>query len=276
MYYLPLGTSVPLFTPYEFRQEYFQDIQELKKLGFYSVDVSLENVGGYKHSMEKCSLVLEGALQAVLDAGLRLNGVHLPFSPAGNNITSYDDGVRAFCVAEFIDMIGLCNKYSPDFYIFHSMAGSSVEGVREKRKAVLQDTFAQLVSATKATVCLENMTGQGVPNTSLEAIEIVDKVQGGKICFDTNHVLEEQPHDAVLALGQRIATLHVSDHEFIKERHLMPLQGKIDWTKLIGALQRVGYHGVFNYELAMQEYGYTYSQIKDNYTKLFDDFSKKE
>ena len=55
----------------------------------------------------------------------------------------------------------------------------------------------------------------------------------------------------------------------------MPLQGKIDWLKLIGALEQVGYHGVFNYELSMKKYGYTYRQIKDNYKKLFDDFNKK-
>ena len=117
---------------------------------------------------------------------------------------------------------------------------------------------------------MENMTNSGVPNTSLEAIEIVDGVKSGKICFDTNHYLQEKPQDAILDLGQRIATLHVSDYNFVKEQHLMPRQGKIDWMQLIGALQQVKYNGVFNYEIAMSEYGYTYRQIKDNYLKLFD------
>lgn len=275
MYQLPLGTSVSLFSQEAKREEYFEDIQTIKKLGFYSVDLSLDNVGGYKHSMEKCSLALADALKAIVDSGLHLNAVHMPFGPF-NNITSYDDGVRAFAVSEFIDMFGLCDSYNPDFYVFHSMASSKLEGVREKRKAVLQSTFAQFVQATKATVCLENMTNQGVPNTSAEAIEIVDRVKGGKICFDTNHCLQEKPEDFILALGQRIATLHVSDYDFIKERHLMPLQGKIDWMKVIGALEKVGYQGVFNYEVSMKEYGYTYKQMKDNYTKLFADFNKKE
>lgn len=276
MYSLQLGTSVSLFSPVDYRKEYFQDIKEIKELGFYSVDLSLDEVGGYKNSMEKCTLALDDALKAIVDAGLKLNGVHLPFSAVGNNITSYDDGVRAFCVAEFIDMIGVCDWYKPDFYIFHSMASSPVEGVRERRKPFVQSTFSELVAATKATVCLENMTNRGVPNTSLEAIEIVDGVKGGKICFDTNHFLQEKPHDAILALGQRIATLHVSDYDFVKEQHLMPLQGNIDWLKLIGALEQVGYNGVFSYELAMKKYGYTYRQIKDNYMKLFDNFNKKD
>ena len=273
MYSLPLGTSVSLFSQVEHRKEYLQEIKEIKKLGFYSVDLSLDNVGGYKHSMEKCTLALGDAFKAILDAGLKLNGVHLPFGPF-NNITSYDDGVRAFAVAEFTDMIGFCDDYKPDFYIFHSMAGSPIQGVREKRKAIIQSTFSQFVVATKATVCMENMTNLGVPNTSWEAIELVDGVEGGKICFDTNHCLQEEPQDVILALGQRIATLHVSDYDFVKERHLMPLQGTIDWIKLIGALQRIGYHGVFNYEVAMGSYGYTYSQIKENYMKLFEDFNK--
>lgn len=272
MYQLPLGTSVSLFSQVAQRQEFFDDIQQIKKLGFYSVDVSLDNVGGYKHSMEKCSLALEDALKAVVDSGLRLNAVHMPFGPF-NNITSYDDGVRAFAVAEFIDMFGLCDRYNPDFYVFHSMAGSNVAGVREKRKAVLQNTFSKFVSATKATVCMENMTNQGVPNTSVEAIEIVDGVKGGKICFDTNHCLQEKPEDFILALGQRLATLHVSDYDFVKERHLIPLQGKIDWMKVIGALEKVGYQGVFNYEVSMSGYGYTYNELKDNYVKLFEQYN---
>lgn len=274
MYNLKLGTSIPLFSQFDFRKEYFEDIKEIKKLGFYSVDLSLENVGGYKNSMEKCSLAIGDALKAVLDSGLKLNGVHLPFGPF-NNITSCDDGVRAFAIAEFIDLIGICDRYQPDFYIFHSMAGSPIDGVREKRKPFVKTAFSQFVAATRATVCLENMTNQGVPNTSAETIEIVDEVKGGKVCFDTNHCLKEQPQDVILALGKRIATLHVSDYDFVKERHLMPLQGKIDWMKLIGALQQVGYKGVFNYEVSMNGYGYTYQQVKDNYTKLFDDFNKK-
>lgn len=274
MYNLRLGTSISLFSQTDFRKEYFQDIKNLKKLGFYSVDLSLDNVGGYKHSMEKCALALNDALKAILDSGLKLNGVHLPFGPF-NNITSYDDGVRAFAVAEFIDMIGICDAYKPDFYIFHSMAGSPIQGVREKRKQIIKSTFSEFVSATKSTVCMENMTNLGVPNTCLETIEIVDSVKGGRICFDTNHYLGELPQDAILALGKRIATLHVSDYNFIKEQHLMPMQGKIDWIKLIDALQQVGYNGVFSYELAMSQYGYTYSQIRDNYLKLFEDFNKK-
>ena len=274
MYNLKLGTSISLFSQTDYRKEFFQDIKDVKKLGFYSVDLSLDNVGGYKHSMEKCSLALNDALKAILDSGLKLNGVHLPFGPF-NNITSYDDGVRAFAISEFIDMIGVCDDYKPDFYIFHSMAGSAIQGVREKRKQTIKESFSKLVSSTKATVCMENMTNRGVPNTSLETIEIVDGVQGGKICFDTNHYLEEKPQDAILALGQRIATLHVSDYCFTEEQHLMPMQGKIDWMQLIGALQQVGYNGVFSYELAMSKYGYTYGQIKDNYLRLFEDFNKK-
>ena len=91
MYNLKLGTSVSLFSQTDYRKEYFQDIKDIKKLGFYSVDLSLDNVGGYKHSMEKCSLSLNDALKAIVDSGLILNGVHLPFGPF-NNITSYDDG----------------------------------------------------------------------------------------------------------------------------------------------------------------------------------------
>ena len=109
--------------------------------------------------------------------------------------------------------------------------------------------------------------------TREEALEIIKRadIKNLKICLDTNHFLKEKTEDAIMALGEEIKTLHVSDGDYINERHWLPGKGKIDWNAVIGALQKVGYEGVFNYEVDKQ----TAETIKENHKMLFDNYNKK-
>ena len=86
--------------------------------------------------------------------------------------------------------------------------------------------------------------------------------------MDVNHFLQENAEDGVLALGGRIVTTHISDHDYENERHWMPRAGKINWNALIGALETVGYTGVFNYESEG-----TLAEIKENFESLFAEYN---
>ena len=54
MYRLDLGTNIHLFQPDGLNKEFFNDLKEIKRQGFQSVEVSLGKVGGYKMNMEQC------------------------------------------------------------------------------------------------------------------------------------------------------------------------------------------------------------------------------
>ena len=90
-----------------------------------------------------------------------------------------------------------------------------------------------------------------------------------RICVDVNHFLQEKSEDGVLALGSRIITTHISDHDYIDERHRLPGQGSIDWMALIAAFEKIGYTGVFNYETLN-----TVAEVKENYDWLFSEYNK--
>jgi sugar phosphate isomerase/epimerase len=49
----------------------------------------------------------------------------------------------------------------------------------------------------------------------------------------------------------------------------MPGEGKIDWNALLGAFEKIGYKGAFNYELTAP-----LADIKENYEKLFTAYDK--
>lgn len=274
MYQLKLGTSIPFFDFHGIREAFYKEIEEIKKLGFYSVDLSLSGVGGYNNTMEKCIKTVDCALNTIKESGLKLNGIHLPFWRF-IYITSCDEDVRAWCMNEYRDLINVCNPYKPDFYIFHSKTNSSIEGVRKKRKPMLYKSFQEMTEMTDSVVCLENMIIASDPETSADAIEIINRVPKGKICADVNHFLLEKPEEALLKLGERVATLHISDNDGVSEKHWMPKQGVIDWINIIGALEKIGYNGVFNYEVDMNKFGYSFEDIKHNYEKLFEEYNKR-
>ena len=69
------------------------------------------------------------------------------------------------------------------------------------------------------------------------------------VCFDTNHLLKENPVDFIHKIGKRIITTHVSDYDFINERHWLPGEGGLDWQAILHALKDVGYSGMWLYEI---------------------------
>ena len=130
-----------------------------------------------------------------------------------------------------------------------------------------------MVASTKANVCMENMVAS-FPGTIPAMKEILEQVEGGKCCIDMNHFLHDKPEDAVYALKDWVTNIHVSDYDFVYEKHWMPKQGKNDWMKIIGALDEIGYKGAFMYEVAREKHGYTFADIRRNYEELFEDYAK--
>ena len=65
--------------------------------------------------------------------------------------------------------------------------------------------------------------------------------------------MAEHAHAEFLkAAGPLIATLHISDYDFVNERHWFPGEGKIDWRALADGLDAIGYTDAFTYELSFK------------------------
>ena len=53
-------------------------------------------------------------------------------------------------------------------------------------------------------------------------------------------------------LADRIVTVHISDYDFINERHWLPGEGKNDWNALFAKFQEIDYNGVWMYEVSLK------------------------
>ena len=70
-------------------------------------------------------------------------------------------------------------------------------------------------------------------------------------CLDTGHLhlFGGNVCDAAETLGKRLKVLHLHDNDGVKDRHVLPLMGTVDWRGFKATLQKIGYAGTLNLEL---------------------------
>ena len=112
--------------------------------------------------------------------------------------------------------------------------------------------LAELAEHCGAVICAEDLPRSCISNSIANMQLLLSADERLKACVDTNHITAEPPQQLIRALGGKIATLHVSDFDFINERHWLPGEGKIDWPEVLRALDEVGYNGVWMYELGFE------------------------
>ena len=279
MYRLRLGASIAYFYPstLDVREDFEPNLAEMKRLGFDCVDLDLCSIYNRDMIVQSHALIPK-AFELIQKSGLQLNGVHLPFG-GHRDYSSLDAGYRAQLLEHTREMLQITDAYRPYCYIAHGSAEPIAPREREAKLRALGETLAELSEYTDRYICVENLPRTCLLNTSKEHISVVDAANKPNIkaCCDVNHFLHEPAEDALLKLGDRVKTLHISDHDYIDERHVLPGDGKIDWMKLIAALEKIGYQGVFNYEIVreIKEYVfYTFADIKRNYDELFDEYNQ--
>lgn len=280
MYKLRLGASLKLFTRYyaQYNDDFQRDLDEVKRLGFDCVDVDFCTIYGREEILKSHELIPQG-LEWVKERGLELNAIHLPFS-SQRDYSSLDEDFRAQLLMDTKEMLAIANAYKPYAYVVHPGTGVREAKDRALRLEKTCDSAMQMSAYTGSFICFENMVRLGVMNTVAEQKEFISKLRGYdnvKFCCDTNHYLKDKAEDAIRALGAYIKTLHISDHDYIDERHIMPEDGKIDWMNVLAALEEVGYQGVFNYEVKLENEGYVYytlEDIKNNYDALFGKYNE--
>lgn len=270
MYRLKLGVSVGLIYENTLNVNFEHQIKRLKKIGFDSVDLNL--FGSNRPIVyEQLFNAIPDYVKIIRENGLFLNGVHLPFG-AIFDISSPDEEQAKRSLEFGVKVFNEVDKLKPNCYIIHGSGDGVPDYLRSEMFERLVKALNYLSTKTTCTICVENLPRVCLLNTVAEIKSALEKIPNVRLCLDTNHFLEEKVEDAICELGNVIKTTHISDHDYVDERHWLPTQGKIDWQKVISSLEKVGYDGVFNYELCPQ---YDYEQIKQNFDQLFSNYNKQ-
>lgn len=259
MYTLRVGRSI------SFSGDFERSMVEAERAKLDTIDFDLcANWRDREKEIEQYKKLEEG-VQRIAKSLLVLNGVHISFG-ATWEYSDLNEEIRKNAVALTKEVFERLDGANPYCYILHGSWEPISDDVREGRLSQLKKSLGELRKYTDVKLCLEDLPRTCLGNTSKEISSILNDVDGIDVCLDSNHFLKEKPEEAVLALGGKIKTTHISDYDFVDERHWLPTEGKIDWIAFIGALEKVGYRGVWNYEVG----GASAEELKENAAKLFE------
>ena len=242
-----------------------ENLYAMKKSGIDNLEISLKS--------ERYPCFDYKGTRALADKyGITLWSFHLPFLPFSElEISTSDNALRSASVKYLCELIKKGSDIGIDKFIVHPSGEPIAKEEREERIKLSMDslnTLAECAAACGSAVCVEDL-----PRTCLSSnIEDMKKLLSAneklKVCFDVNHLLIDKHTDFISAFADKIVTTHISDYDFIDERHWLPAEGLIGWNELYLALKESGFDGVWMYELGFDEP----KTLKRTRVLTFDDF----
>lgn len=184
--------------------------------------------------------------------GITLWSFHLPFGPFEEIDLSRPD-LWEKSLAYFETLIQKATAIGIRFFIVHPSGEPITEEDRTARLHCAKRSLAELAEIAAvygAVIAVENLPRTCLGRNSDDILELISAHPALKVCFDSNHLLGEDPVEFVQKVGKHFITMHVSDYDFLNERHWLPGEGKLDWQALLAALEAVGYSGPWLYEVS--------------------------
>lgn len=187
--------------------------------------------------------------------GIELWSAHLPFWPFDKLDISKPE--LAENTLEYFK--SLIEKINGDAginrFVLHASGEPISDGERPLRIATAKKYLSALASYARtkgSVVCVENLPRTCLGQNSDEILELISGEENLRACFDTNHLLYQPTVDFIKSVGSEIETVHISDYDYVDEKHWLPGEGKIDWQKLYNTLTEVGYKGNWIYEVILR------------------------
>ncbi len=241
----------------------------LSNAGIHQVELSSGAIEPYYNELDYLHKSAEISALA-RENGVIISSIHLPFGPFSNlDPATGDEEIRRNIIKKQTELISAAAEADIKIAVIHPSGEPYRDDEREVRLKNAVRTLSPIAEfAEKAGVslALENLPRTCLGRTHEEMLRMLSKIPTMKVCFDMNHSLIEKNAGFIRAVGEKIITIHVSDYDFIDERHLLPGKGLSNWEELISTLEEVNYSGRFLYELHSGQG--TYDEIYENYKKL--------
>lgn len=259
---LEIGLSTCGFTPNE------ENFRKLSESGIKNAELCVK--------FDEYPLLNHKEIKRAADnASVRLWSYHLPF--AGDkvfDIASPDTDLRKYTVNTLAEYIKKGSDIGIDKFVVHPCGEpKSSEGDARENELLCSmeslDFLAEIAAKEGAVIAVEDLPRSCLANTSLELERLISANGKLRVCFDTNHLLSENPLDFIERLGDKIITLHVSDFDFINERHWLPGEGKLDWQAIYNKLIEKAYTGPWLYEISLEPNPRTMERRRLNFSDFY-------
>lgn len=194
--------------------------------------------------------------QIVHDAaafGIKPWSFHLPFAPFEQvNPASLDEALRQKTVEYQSDWLKKAAANGFGHAVIHASGEPIAPDDRPAAMKQAQTSLYALATVAEGegiTLAVEDLPRTCLGHNSREILDLISVHPALRVCFDSNHLLEEDNLAFLEAVRHRLVTVHISDFDFCNERHWLPGEGKIDWVALMNKLDAIDYTGVWMYEV---------------------------
>jgi sugar phosphate isomerase/epimerase len=213
--------------------------------------------------------------------GVELWSYHLPFHPFTElDPSSLDGEIRKHTLEYFTELIKKGSDIGIDKFIVHPSGERIYDEERADRMKYSMesmDKLAEIAYKHGARIAIEDLPRTCLGNTADEVLQLISVNDKLRVCFDTNHLLKDDQIQFMDKLADKIITVHISDYDYVNERHWLPGEGKIDWNAFIEKFNTIGYKGVWMYEIGLKcpktilrDRDLTYTDFMENAKCLFE------
>lgn len=177
---------------------------------------------------------------------LDIETIHLPFQNVCNNLWIENEKSTEY-VEDIKKWINIASENGIDKVIFHLSQSTNPPKPTEKGFERLKE-IVEVCEKRGVYLALENLRYLDYLNLSLE------KIKSDKLicCFDSGHAncftKNINEYDFMKYKGL-IRCLHLHDNNGLKDEHLIPFMGNIDFIKLSKELKKIGYNGPLTLEV---------------------------
>lgn len=224
----------------------YETLLRLKNCGVDAIELSVP--------WQECDSIPWDELRKNADAaGIEIWSYHLPFSRE-IHIASPDEEYRQRMVAYQKGMIEKACAVGIRRFVIHPSTEPISDDERPLLMAASQRSLAELAQFADehgAVLCVEDLPRTCLAHTADELAKLVSVDSRLRVCFDVNHLCTSYGtthREFVEKLGHLIETTHMSDYDFIDEKHFFPGFGMINWKELVELLEAADYSGPFLYE----------------------------
>jgi sugar phosphate isomerase/epimerase len=251
------GISTHLFHNQRLQREH---LLEIAASGFRTIEVFATRT----HFDYQDPGAVDALASWIRDAGLELHSIHAPVvgEVLGNDQwgrpffnATRDEAVRREAVRETEAALSLARRIPAKFLVMHVGTPSALNPGPEdnSRAAVMRsiEEIESLASPLGVRLALEIIPNPlSTPAALVTLIEDQLELPGIGICLDFGHTrLLGDPVDAIETASGHVTTTHVHDNSGRADEHLVPFEGSIDWASVLMAVEKIGYDGVFMFEL---------------------------
>lgn len=138
--------------------------------------------------------------------------------------------------------------------------------IRYEENVSVEDRISRNVEALKELcayiegreirICIESCRSNfPLMGSADEILYIIDSVGSDRmgVCLDTGHLNLTENKDQekfILTVGNKLTALHIADNDKTSDQHIMPFgMGNVNWIAVMKSLKKIGYDGLFNYEI---------------------------